>query len=170
MAAPAFVSNHLLHEAENNDETPSMPSAVVSQTAAGVFSAAAIGEKMLDKYPALPNRTDAIPLAARVLSGAVCGGLLSRASGERAAIGALVGAATAAASTWMFTALRASADRAVPDPVVALAEDALVLTAGRMLFTGDNGNGSDEPQPSDEMASGNDDQTAEGVEEGTAGS
>lgn len=90
---------------------------------------AAAGEMAGDKSPWIPPRSDPAALAGRVISGALAGRLVGGVQGAR------VGAATAAASTYASERARALlGDRlGLPDPVLAAAEDALVVgvaTAG----------------------------------------
>jgi hypothetical protein len=90
---------------------------------------AAAGEMAGDKSPWIPPRSDPAALAGRVISGALAGRLVGGVQGAR------VGAATAAATTYASERARALlGDRlGLPDPVLAAAEDALVVglaTAG----------------------------------------
>jgi hypothetical protein len=58
------------------------------------------------------------------------------AEGERAEVGAALGAAAAVASSFLFMSLRRVIGKAakLPDPVVALAEDGLMLGIGYAVF------------------------------------
>jgi uncharacterized membrane protein len=89
---------------------------------AGLLAAAA-GEMAADKSPWIPARHDPPALAGRVISGALAGRQVAGARGAR------VGAATAAASTYASERARELLGQrlGVPDPVLALAEDTLVL-------------------------------------------
>jgi uncharacterized membrane protein len=82
------------------------------------------GELVGDKLPATPPRTDPPGLAARVATGGLCGyrfdGVLGVAVAAVAAVGAAYGGREARARIVKATKL--------PDPVVAVAEDALALS------------------------------------------
>lgn len=89
---------------------------------AGLVVAAA-GEMVADKTPWIPPRCDPPSLAGRVISGALVGRLVDGAAGAR------IGAATAAASTYASERARELLGQrlGLPDPALAVAEDALVL-------------------------------------------
>jgi hypothetical protein len=84
---------------------------------------AAAGEMAGDKSPWIPPRSDPAALVGRVISGALAGRLVGGVQGAR------VGAATAAASTYASERARALLGErlGLPDPVLAAAEDALVV-------------------------------------------
>lgn len=84
----------------------------------------------------MPSRTDPGPLGARAVSGGVCGAAVFLAAGERAEVGAALGAASAVASAFLLMNLRRVIGKALklPDPVVALAEDGLVFGIGAAVF------------------------------------
>jgi uncharacterized membrane protein len=83
--------------------------------------ALALGEWVGDKVPQVPPRTQPGPLVARLLSGAVAGGLVD---GRR---GVALGAGGALAGAFGGQHGRAALGRALrrPDPVIAVGEDAL---------------------------------------------
>jgi uncharacterized membrane protein len=98
---------------------------------------AAAGEMVADKSPWIPPRCDPPSLAGRVISGALAGRLVAGPAGAR------VGAATAAATTYASERARELLGHrlGLPDPVLAVAEDALVLgvattAAGQPAETG----------------------------------
>jgi hypothetical protein len=98
---------------------------------------AAAGELVADKSPWIPPRCDPPSLAGRVISGALAGRLVAGPAGAR------VGAATAAATTYASERARELLGHrlGLPDPVLAVAEDALVLgvattAAGQPAETG----------------------------------
>ena len=97
---------------------------------------AAAGEMAGDKTPWVPPRSAPAALAGRVISGALAGRLVGGAGGAR------LGAATAAASTYPSERARALLGQrlGVPDPVLGVAEDALVLgVATAAAGAGDGG-------------------------------
>ena len=97
-----------------------------------VAFAAAGGEAVGDKLPIVPPRTSPGPLAGRVISGALCGRRLAGTPGLAA------GALAAAAATFGLPRLRAAAvERSgLPDPVVALGEDALAVGSALLATRG----------------------------------
>lgn len=98
----------------------------------------ALGELVGDKIPATPSRTALPPLLGRATSGALVGAALFASDGSHAATGAAVGSSAAVASAFAGECLRALAGEKtrLPDPVVALAEDAVVLLGGSLLLKG----------------------------------
>ena len=98
----------------------------------------AAGEMVIDKLPFLPPRTDPLPLAARLLSGATIGAGALRLAGESWAPGALLGALGALAGSYAgFYGREALAQRVgLPEPIGGFVGDALVLGAARLLLGG----------------------------------
>jgi len=94
--------------------------------------AMALGEAVGDKLPMAPSRTSLPPLLGRAASGALVGAALFASGGRRAATGAALGSTTAIVAAFAGEWLRALAGEksGLPDPVVALAEDAIVLLIG----------------------------------------
>lgn len=89
-------------------------------------TALAVAELIGDKTPYIGNRTDPGPLLGRVVSGAVCGAVVSRTNGGDAYIGLLVGglAAFASAHACYLTRRELARVSGSPDIVLALTEDA----------------------------------------------
>ena len=93
---------------------------------------AAAGEILADKLPATPSRVESGPLIGRVISGAVAAAMYAGArgiGGRRLLLPVLVGAAAAYGGSWAGYLLRKRAVEAtgLPDPVVAVGEDALAV-------------------------------------------
>lgn len=95
-----------------------------------------VGELVGDKLPMTPSRTSLPPLLGRAASGAVVGGALFTSERHRTVPGAAFGAAAAVAAAYAGERLRALASEktGIPDPVVALAEDTVVLVGSRRLL------------------------------------
>jgi len=91
-----------------------------------------LGELVGDKLPMTPSRTAPPPLLGRVVSGAVVGAAVFVAGDRRVATGAVLGSAAAIVVAFAGEQLRAQiVERSgLPDPVVALAGDAIVLLVG----------------------------------------
>jgi uncharacterized membrane protein len=94
----------------------------------------AAGELIADKLPGIPDRTEPGPLLGRTAIGATLGALV--AGPDDRLVGGLVGGAAAALATYLGWFLRREAGRStlLPDPLIAVAEDALaVITAVRLV-------------------------------------
>jgi uncharacterized membrane protein len=98
--------------------------------------AMAVGELIFDKLPMAPKRTDPLPMLARAASGALIGASLYAAAQESPLKGALVGSSSALAAAMLSFQARKflTKNLHVPDTVVALAEDVLVLSRGLQML------------------------------------
>ncbi len=97
----------------------------------------AAGELVADKLPFTPNRVEALPLSARIASGALCGAALSLNRGRdrsRAATDAGFGVAGAIAGAVGFYLLRKGVTLAEPrwSLPAALVEDVAALAIGAL--------------------------------------
>ena len=134
MAAPAIVSrlasSGLLQIEESQIGFLNKP---VTAKATAILAA---GEALADKLPFIPNRTQALPLITRAISGAMSGAAFSSGKKRSALLGALCGMAAAIGATYGAFRLRQLADKRlqIPDTIVAVAEDALVATTGYLLL------------------------------------
>ena len=131
LAAPALVSRELSHrESRALEGTPL--ALLATPTAANVLQALAASELVADKTPLVPDRTAPVPLVGRAGAGALAGAAVAVAGGERALEGALVGAAAAVATTYTAYHLRRFFSRRlhIPDRLLGMAEDALVVRGG----------------------------------------
>ena len=128
MAAPALVS----YKAASNDKGGMTKARLYLPEAATILAALAAGEMIADKLPGMPDRISPLALVARAGSGAAVGAAVSAAGQKSRIIGAVVGALAAVGSAYASYYLRrkASEGLGVADPVVALAEDALVIAGG----------------------------------------
>jgi len=91
---------------------------------------AAAGELVGDKLPQTPSRLGAFPLAGRVGTGVVVGlALATTEGGDRRVLLAVLGGVGALLGSWAGASGRSALGRAtgLPDPVVALAEDAIAV-------------------------------------------
>jgi uncharacterized membrane protein len=95
-----------------------------------------LGELIVDKLPATPSRTSPPPLLGRAASGGLVGAALFASENRRTLVGGALGAVAAAVSAYAGERLRLQAAEklGVPDPIVALLEDGLVLLAGPRLL------------------------------------
>ncbi len=94
-----------------------------------------LGEVVGDKLPMAPSRTSLPPLLVRAASGGLVGAAAFASEGRRAAAGAILGSSAAITASFAGEGLRALVvgKTGLPNPVVALAEDAVVLLAGFRL-------------------------------------
>ena len=91
-----------------------------------------LGELLTDKLPITPRRTSLPPLLGRVVSGAVVGAAAFASEHRSAAMGAVLGSSAAVTASFAGERLRALVvgKAGIPDPVVAIAEDTVVLLVG----------------------------------------
>jgi uncharacterized membrane protein len=115
--------------------------ALVAQRAAPrplrpVVGLLAAGEMAADKDPRLPDRTAPLPLAGRLLTGALTAAAIAAPGrGLRAAVAGAVGAAWGAYG--LFHLRRLATHRlGVPNTVAGVVEDALAVAAGAALLRG----------------------------------
>jgi uncharacterized membrane protein len=111
--------------------------AVVTQfapasTLAAVTPILALGEAIADKLPFMPDRTKPVSLAFRAFSGGLSGAKITASKNRPAFWGAVIGAAAAIGASYGAFHLRRRIGRGlhIPDAVVALAEDAIAISAG----------------------------------------
>jgi uncharacterized membrane protein len=135
VAAPALVSDHLAHERSNDALEPPF-SILASRKTANVLKALAVCEMISDKLPATPARISAAPLAARAISGAICGAAICKAERESPGLGAIIGSAAAIGSSFLFYNLRKNVGVSlpIPDPALGLIEDGIAVTTGRAVL------------------------------------
>ena len=92
----------------------------------------AAGEMVADKHPQMPARTDVVPLAGRMMTGAFTAA--THATPDRRVPMAIAGAIGGLCGTWLFFHLRrAITTRVGPGPAAGLVEDAIAIAAGIAL-------------------------------------
>lgn len=117
---------------------PGSPLAFLARPAvAAVLKVMSAGELLVDKLPFLAPRTIPPFLVWRTALGGVCGALVALSDERPTVAGVLwassIGAAAAAASSFLLLRIRLAINQmGVPDPVVALAEDTLVIAVSRL--------------------------------------
>ncbi|OKS86638.1 DUF4126 family protein [Mucilaginibacter polytrichastri] len=136
MAAPAITSHILSHHHSKALEGSPL-NLMQSEKVALVLKVLAVSEFVGDKMPSAPNRIKPTALGARFLSGALAGASIYKAAGGNAITGALLGGATAAASTFASFYIRKATVKktGILDPVIGFIEDALVAGGGAKLIT-----------------------------------
>ncbi len=93
----------------------------------------AILEYAGDLHPNAPSRTQAIGLAARVVSGAFCGGAIALMGRGSVLLGVLLGAVGAVAGAYIGLAARRRAIEAIGRVPAALLEDALAIVGAVLV-------------------------------------
>ena len=130
-SAPVITS-HILshHQSKNLGHSPLR--FMQSKNVAVALKVLALGEIVGDKLPSAPNRIKPAVIGFRILSGALAGASIYKASGNNAVIGALLGGTVAFASTYGSFFLRKSTVKTshLVDPVIGAIEDALVIGSG----------------------------------------
>jgi uncharacterized membrane protein len=103
-----------------------------------IFSLFALGELVADKLPFIPGRTQAGPLGARVIFGALCGAALcvsAATSPGITAAGALLGGLGGVAGAFAGYNYRRRLAELAPDFVLALLEDLVAVGGGLFLVS-----------------------------------
>ena len=134
MAAPAALSRAV----ERGDVGGLEQTLFAALGSAGVSKALRlfeIGEMFLDKL-SVPSRTSPPPLLGRMASGAFVGSALFASGGRRAVTGGVLGAVSALIGAYAAERLRLriAQQLGIPDPVVALLEDGIVLFGAARLL------------------------------------
>lgn len=95
----------------------------------------AAGELVVDKLPFTPSRIAPQPLAGRLVFGAISGGTISKDAGAGWLRGIAYGAAGALAGSFAgYWVRKTVVERTgLPDPVIALVEDAVALGLARTI-------------------------------------
>lgn len=135
MTAPALASDYLRRADPAFLQGCCLP-ALASARAGGILTTLAALEMAADKTPVVPDRISPVALAGRAASGALAGALVCAANGRRAEAGALLGGLGAVAAAFASYHLRRRLGERlpVPDPVLGVLEDAIVLGTGRALL------------------------------------
>ncbi|MBV9359689.1 MAG: DUF4126 family protein [Chloroflexi bacterium] len=106
-----------------------VPRIVARPPVPAVLGAACAAELIADKLPGMPSRLAPPGLAARLVLGALVGGLATRIEGASPALGAACGLLGAGAGAWTGSTIRRqlSMTTHLPDLVFAVLEDAATL-------------------------------------------
>jgi uncharacterized membrane protein len=130
-SAPVIASHILSHHQSKNLEHSPLRF-MQSKSVATTLKVLALGEIVGDKLPSAPNRIKPAAVGFRVLSGALAGASIYKATGGKVLTGALLGGAVALASTYGSFFLRKSTVKTshIVDPIIGAIEDALVIGSG----------------------------------------
>lgn len=140
MSGLAFMSRHLSENTGRGARSATL-SLLGSRAVSHVITAMAAGEMAADKLPTIPSRTEPAPLIGRAVLGALTGFTVAEYRAGNKAAGAILGALSAVATSFLFARIRKEmAERtSIPDWIVAGMEDALVLKGGSNLAEGMDG-------------------------------
>jgi uncharacterized membrane protein len=110
---------------------------LASTVALVVFSLCAVGELIADKFPKIPQRTSAGPLALRVIVGGMCGGAIAVSGGAGIVMGFLLGdlGGLVGAFAGYLTRRVLTTRWRLPDFPVALVEDLIAVGGGLFLVS-----------------------------------
>ncbi len=138
LSGPAFLSRAAAKGLVSLDGTPL--AFLNSPRLSKVLVIMELGEIVGDKLPITPSRTSPPILLGRAASGGLVGAISYLSEGRRIATGAVLGSCAAAAAAFAGERLRVLVGEktGLPDPVVALAEDAVVMIVGHRSL-GDDG-------------------------------
>jgi uncharacterized membrane protein len=100
-----------------------------------IFSVFAVGELIADKLPFIPARTEAGPLAVRIIVGGMCGAALCISAAVSPLLGALLGAVGGVAGAFAGYHYRRRLVAMAPDLVLALLEDLVAAGGGFLLVS-----------------------------------
>lgn len=126
---PAALLSYTASRRRKNDPDSSI---LASDGAALAFGLLAVGELVADKLPTTPNRTEPAGLAARVVSGAIGGGVICSQRKSSVPLGIALGALTAVAAAYVGQNLRRKiADGLdVSSSMVGAVEDVIAIRIG----------------------------------------
>lgn len=134
LSALAFISHRLSNDMRGK-RMGRAASLLKSEHVSGVLTALAAGEMAADKLPVIPARTEPAPLLGRAAMGGIAGAVVADVVGSSMVPAALLGTMGAVVSTLAFYRIRKEAGEStgIPDGILAMLEDALVLTLGSRL-------------------------------------
>lgn len=134
MAAPAIVSK-LAHQGV----LPLQDSQIKflgHRNSVKTMAIMAVGEMIADKLPFIPRRTAVFPLLTRAATGALSGTAFTKSRKRSTIAGALIGSLAAVGASYGAYKLRKFTGQKfhLPDPIVAVAEDALVAACALVVL------------------------------------
>ena len=134
-ASAGVIALHIIRKAGTQHNDNKLATFVQSNGFNTALNIMAIGELIGDKLPFVPARIKPAGLMARIISGGVSNAAVSKATGKSVILYGLLGSAVAVGATYTFYNLRKTAGNktGIADPLIALAEDALVASIGLAL-------------------------------------
>lgn len=106
---------------------------LISGAASKKITQLAASELIADKLPVTASRLNAVPLASRVVSGALCGATIYAVVKRPLSQGAVLGGVGAIAGAFAGYHTRKRLSRDMPDLAVAVLEDALAIGGGVLV-------------------------------------
>jgi uncharacterized membrane protein len=106
---------------------------LISGAASKKITQLAASELIADKLPVTGSRLNAVPLASRVVSGAVCGATIYAVVKRPLSQGAVLGGVGAIAGAFAGYHTRKRLSRDMPDLAVAVLEDAFAIGGGVLV-------------------------------------
>jgi len=133
MAGPMLLTQELSERPAGGDNI--VERFLASEGAARLLTLMAGGEMLADKSPAMPDRTDALPLAGRAVIGSLTAAAFAIHRRHSVFVPAAVGAASAVVSTFAAYHARRLVTRKlhVPQRLMGLMEDAVVVALGKRV-------------------------------------
>lgn len=131
IAGPALLSRAVRRgDIQGLEGTPF--AALESPKVSAALQLLMVGEMIGDKTPFVPSRTSVPSLLGRALSGALVGAVLFLDAERRPVSGAVLGVLSAVAAAYIGENFRAKGAEklGVPDPILGLLEDSVVLFGG----------------------------------------
>jgi uncharacterized membrane protein len=103
----------------------------------GIVTLLAIGELIADKLPSTPNRTSAVPLLGRILTGVLCGAAICAGGRATEALGAVMGAIGALVGSFGGYSVRHALvqNLKLRDGAFAVVEDLIAIGGGLLLVS-----------------------------------
>lgn len=104
-------------------------SLIGSLPSVAIFTLLAVGELIADKLPRAPNRTDALGLVARIVTGGLSGACVSAGMGHGAITGALLGAVGGVVGCYVgfYARVRLTKGREMRGMLIAVLEDLVAI-------------------------------------------
>lgn len=136
LLAPALLSAKMAHK-NPHSAAGRLSEALSDPPVAMTLKVLSAGELIGDKLPQAPSRISPLPLAVRAVSGALVGGAVFGSARRPVWIGVLLGASAAVGAAYGGYHLRKLADEKLnlPDPVIALVEDAIAVGVGTAVLS-----------------------------------
>jgi uncharacterized membrane protein len=135
MIGPTIVA----HALRNRSRGASQPArALAHPRAAAMLSLLSAGEVIGDKIPGIPARVAPPALGGRIAAGALVGASVAAVGGRQRLRGALIGGAAAAVAAVLTYRTRRwlGSHAGIPDWMIAVAEDAIVLKVATAASAG----------------------------------
>jgi uncharacterized membrane protein len=134
MAAPALLTHEIAEDGDAEEFGP-FERILTSERTSQLLAAMAGGEMIADKTPYVPDRTNPAPLIGRAVIGSMTAAAFAMRRHYPPFLPAAIGAISAVASTFaaFHTRRYITQEFRVPDRLIGLAEDAIVMAASKAI-------------------------------------